>query len=84
VSMVLWLIFGCMAGWLATILMGEHARVGLRGNLLFGSIGAVGGGMASTLLGLGSMAVFSWWGLVVAVGGACLCIFLVQVIRGRA
>ena len=36
------------------------------------------------VLVLGTVTVFSWWGLIVAVGGACVCIFLANLIRGRA
>lgn len=83
-SLALWLIFGALAGWLATLVMGVNRRVGMLGNLLLGIVGAAIGGFLASQLGLGTVTTFSWMGLLVAVGGACLCIFLVNLIRGRA
>lgn len=83
-ALVLWLIFGALAGWLATLVMGINGRVGMLGNLLLGIAGAAVGGYLASLLGFGTITVFSWWGLIVAVGGACLCIFLANLLRGRA
>lgn len=82
-SLLLWLVFGALAGWLATLVMGVNRRVGLLGNLLLGIAGAAVGGFLASWLGLGTVTVFSWWGLIVAVGGACVCIFLANLIRGR-
>ena len=39
-SLLLWLVFGALAGWLATLVMGVNRRVGLLGNLLLGIAGA--------------------------------------------
>ena len=43
-SLLLWLVFGALAGWLATLVMGVNRRVGLLGNLLLGIAGAAVGG----------------------------------------
>lgn len=83
-SLLLWLVFGALAGWLASLVMGVNRRVGLLGNLLLGIAGAAVGGFLASWLGLGTVTAFSWWGLIVAVGGACVCIFLANLIRGRA
>ncbi len=83
-SLVLWLLFGALAGWLATVIMGVNSRVGLLGNLLLGISGAAVGGFLASALGFGTFTAFSWTGLLVAAGGACLCIFFVNLLRGRA
>ena len=67
-SLLLWLVFGALAGWLATLVMGVNRRVGLLGNLLLGIAGAAVGGFLAAWLGLGTVTAFSWWGLIVAVG----------------
>jgi uncharacterized membrane protein YeaQ/YmgE (transglycosylase-associated protein family) len=39
-----WIIFGGLAGWIATLIVGADGRIGLLGNIVVGIIGAFIGG----------------------------------------
>lgn len=75
-----WIIFGALAGWLATIIMGENDRLGWFGNIVVGIAGAFIGGWAAGLLGIGEDHIdFDLGSLVLAIAGACGLLFLVRV-----
>ena len=82
-SLLLWLVFGALAGWLATLVMGVNRRVGLLGKPAVGHCRAAVGGFLASWLGLARLPRFPG-GVDCAVGGACVCIFLANLIRGRA
>jgi uncharacterized membrane protein YeaQ/YmgE (transglycosylase-associated protein family) len=50
VSLVIWLIVGLTAGWLAGVVM-KGGGYGMLGDIVIGIIGALIGGFLSTLLG---------------------------------
>lgn len=50
-GILLWIIFGAIAGWIASMIMGTNARQGLVGDILLGIVGAVIGGFLMNLLG---------------------------------
>ncbi len=83
INFILWLIFGGIAGWIASMIMGTDAQQGLLMNIIVGIIGAFIGGFIARLLGLGVGAGFSIVGLIVAVVGACILIWLVKMFTGR-
>ena len=77
-NILLWLVFGALAGWLASIIMGTDARMGAWSNILFGIVGSVVGGFVASLIGLGGVSGFNVSSLLIAVAGACLCLFVVN------
>jgi len=40
-----WLVFGGLAGWLASIIVGKNSQLGIVGNIVVGIIGAFIGGL---------------------------------------
>ena len=87
-NIILWIIFGAIAGWIASIVMGRNAQMGALANIVVGIVGALlGGWLLSPLLGAGSInqADFSLLGLLVSFGGAVLLLLIVNLVRvGRA
>lgn len=83
INFILWLIFGGIAGWIASLIMGTDAQQGLLMNIIVGIIGAFIGGFIASLLGFPISAGFSITGLIVAVVGACILIWLVRMVTGR-
>ncbi len=76
-SIVLWLVFGAVVGWLASIIMKRNGSMGLIGNIVVGIVGsALGGWLSQTLFGWGGVGGFDWRSLLVAVGGACLLLLI--------
>ncbi|NLI22483.1 MAG: GlsB/YeaQ/YmgE family stress response membrane protein [Clostridiales bacterium] len=73
----LWIVFGALAGWIASILMGRNRRMGFLGNIVVGIIGsALGGWLSSAIFGWGKVTGFNWQSLLIAVAGSCLLLLI--------
>jgi uncharacterized membrane protein YeaQ/YmgE (transglycosylase-associated protein family) len=84
-NILLWIVFGMVAGVLAKFIGKGSQRVdaaGLVGTGLLGIVGAVVGGYLSSLLFGWDVNAFSIAGLVVAVVGALLVLFLYHLLTG--
>lgn len=73
-GIILWIIFGAIAGWVASMVMKTSG--GLLWDVVFGIIGAVVGGFLMGLIGQSGVTGFNVYSLVVAVIGACVVIFV--------
>jgi len=80
-NIILWLVFGAIAGWLASIIMGRSSQMGAGANILFGVLGALVGGFLASLMGLGGVTGFNVWSMLIAIGGACLCLFVMNMVQ---
>jgi uncharacterized membrane protein YeaQ/YmgE (transglycosylase-associated protein family) len=78
-GLVIWLILGLIAGFLASRIMGAGGY-GLVGDIIVGIIGAFIGGLLANLLI--PDANFGFWGsLIVAIIGACILIAILRAVR---
>ena len=71
-GIISWLIFGALAGWIASKITGNDASMGAFANILVGIIGAVVGGVIMSLIGGTGVTGFNLVSFLVAVGGAVL------------
>ncbi len=77
-NIILWIIFGALAGWIASMLMRTDAEQGGLANVIIGILGAlIGGWIANAAFGI-SVSAFSLSGLIVAIVGA---VILIAVLR---
>lgn len=83
-NIILWLILGALAGWLASIIMGKNSQMGVGANILFGVLGGIVGGFLASLLGLGGITGFNLGSLLIAVAGACIVLFIVNMVQKKA
>jgi uncharacterized membrane protein YeaQ/YmgE (transglycosylase-associated protein family) len=75
-----WLILGALAGWLASSVV-RGRGYGCLGNTIVGLIGAVIGGYLASLLNISG--IFHFWGsLLIAFLGACVFVFVLQLLKG--
>ena len=82
-NIVLWILLGALAGYLASLIMGRGGRGGGAWlvNVIIGILGAGIGGFVASALGLGGVTGFNLYSLLVAVAGACLLLGLYNLIR---
>lgn len=82
-SIILWIIFGGLAGWLASMIVGENGRIGLLGDIVVGIVGAVIGGFVSQFFGGPAVTGFNLISLLVAVIGAAILLGLVELVTSK-
>ena len=81
-GIILWIIFGALAGWLASMMMKTNAEQGALANIIVGIIGAMIGGFIARFVGFEGISGFNIWSLLIAVGGSALLLMLVGMFRG--
>ena len=85
INLILWLLFGALVGWLASIVMRTDAQQGALMNIIVGIVGAFLGGLVFNLLGLGGANInsndFSLGGLIVSFVGAVILLGIVNMFR---
>ncbi|MDD4796364.1 MAG: GlsB/YeaQ/YmgE family stress response membrane protein [Eubacteriales bacterium] len=78
-----WIIIGALAGWLGSIITGNNARMGALANILVGIAGGFLGGLIFNLIGGLGITGFNLWSLLVAVVGAVVLLFIVNLFRRK-
>jgi uncharacterized membrane protein YeaQ/YmgE (transglycosylase-associated protein family) len=71
-GLVLWIIFGLVAGAAAKFVMPGKDPGGIIVTILLGIGGAVIGGLLATAIGFGAMSGFDLRSLMIAIGGALI------------
>jgi uncharacterized membrane protein YeaQ/YmgE (transglycosylase-associated protein family) len=82
-NLIVWIIFGGLAGWVATMIMGENARFGVIGNIIIGIIGAWIGGWLAPKFGFGGVTGFDIRSFIVAVIGSIVLLFILSFFQRR-
>lgn len=80
-NIILWIIFGALAGWIASIIMGRNAQMGALANIVVGIVGALIGGFVMNAFGAQGVTGFNLTSLIVAILGAIVLLFLVGLFR---
>ncbi|MEK7461971.1 MAG: GlsB/YeaQ/YmgE family stress response membrane protein [Patescibacteria group bacterium] len=80
-GIIVWIIFGGLAGWIGSMIMNTDSQQGIVLNVVVGIIGAIFGGFIMSLLGMGGVSGFNLYSFGVAVLGAIVLLSLVQFIR---
>ena len=81
-NILLWILFGALAGWIASVIMRTNASQGIFMDILLGIVGGVLGGFLMSLLGQPGVTGFNLYSLLVAVVGAIVLIWLGRMLRG--
>ena len=77
-NILAWIIFGALAGWIASLLMNTNGQQGAFTNISIGILGAILGGFIMSLKGGKSITGFNIYSLIVATSGAILLITLLH------
>jgi uncharacterized membrane protein YeaQ/YmgE (transglycosylase-associated protein family) len=85
INFILWLVFGALVGWLASMVMRTDAQQGLLLNIIVGIIGAFLGGFVFNLLGFSGANIndstFNLSALLVSFVGAVILLAVVNLVR---
>jgi uncharacterized membrane protein YeaQ/YmgE (transglycosylase-associated protein family) len=76
-NIFLWIIFGALAGWIASIITGKNKRMGAIANIVVGVIGAFIGGYIMDFFGAEGVTGFNLPSLIVAIVGAVVLLWFV-------
>jgi uncharacterized membrane protein YeaQ/YmgE (transglycosylase-associated protein family) len=82
-SIFLWIVFGALVGWIASIITHNNARMGLIKNIIVGLIGSFIGAWIASLFGFGTLVKFTWTGFLFALLGAVLFLMIINLLFNR-
>lgn len=80
-GILLWIIFGAISGWVASMFMKTDASQGLGMDIVMGIIGAVVGGFIMEFMGQSGVNGFNLYSFLVAIAGACIVIYVGRMLR---
>ena len=80
-GIILWIIFGALVGWVASLIMKTDAQQGVLINVVVGVVGAVIGGWIMSAIGKSGVGEFNLYSFLVALLGACVLIAIVKALR---
>lgn len=84
ISLLVWVIVGALAGWIASMIMKTDAEMGALANIIVGIVGALLGGWLVGLFGIevadGELSIPS---ILTAILGAVVLLAIIKAVRGR-
>jgi uncharacterized membrane protein YeaQ/YmgE (transglycosylase-associated protein family) len=81
-GLLAWIVFGALAGWIASMIAGTNQRQGCLTDIVVGVLGAaIGGWLLNTLTGVDNVIDFSLSSLLVAVLGAVILLVVLKVLH---
>jgi uncharacterized membrane protein YeaQ/YmgE (transglycosylase-associated protein family) len=81
-SIIAWIVFGLIAGFIASKIVNKTGEGALL-DIVLGVVGAVVGGFVFNLLGASGVTGFNIWSMIVAVIGAVILLGAYHAIAGR-
>lgn len=75
-SLIAWIIFGGLAGWIASMIAGTNKQQGVVMNVIVGVIGAFLGGLLMSFFGKSGVTGFNLYSALVAIVGAVILLFV--------
>ena len=84
-GIVIWIIVGALAGWIASMIMKTDAQMGAVANIVVGIIGAFIGGWVVSMFGAAPAAgQLNIPSILTAILGAVILLFLIRLVRRGA
>lgn len=74
IDLILWIVFGALVGWIASIIMGTEEEQGGLANIVVGIVGALIGGFLSRAFGGEGVTGFNPVSFILALVGAIMLI----------
>ncbi|MBC7581666.1 GlsB/YeaQ/YmgE family stress response membrane protein [Aeromicrobium sp.] len=83
-NFIVWIIFGALAGWVASMIVKTNDSQGAIANIVVGIIGAFIGGYVVQLFGSDGVTGFNLSSFLVAVLGSVILLVLFKAVRKKA
>lgn len=82
-GVIMWIVFGALVGWIASLVMNTDGEQGALLNIIVGIVGAVVGGWFMSFLGETGVTGFNLYSFAVAIFGAVVLITIIKFFRRR-
>lgn len=82
-NFLLWIVFGALVGWIASMIMGTDAEQGAFMNIVVGIVGAFLGGFIMELFGQPGVSGFNFYSILVAIIGASVLLWIYRAFSRR-
>jgi uncharacterized membrane protein YeaQ/YmgE (transglycosylase-associated protein family) len=80
-GILLWIIFGGIVGWVASLIMNTDSQQGIIMNIIVGVVGAMIGGWVMSSLGETAITGFNLYSFLVALLGSVILITIIGALR---
>lgn len=80
-GIILWIVFGALAGWIASIIMKRNSRQGTMMDIVLGIVGSIVGGALMGMVGQPGVTGFNLYSMAVAVIGAVVVIYVGRALK---
>lgn len=80
-GIILWIIFGGLVGWVASVIMNTNSQQGIILNVVVGVVGAMLGGWIMSSIGGVSVSGFNFYSFLVALAGAVALLAIIKIFR---
>ncbi len=80
-SIILWIVFGAIAGWVASLIMKTDSSQGTMMDIVLGIVGSIAGGFLMGLVGKPGVNGFNLYSFGVAVIGAVVVLYIGRMLR---
>jgi uncharacterized membrane protein YeaQ/YmgE (transglycosylase-associated protein family) len=82
-GIILFIIMGAIAGWVASMIAGTNAEQGVLGNIVVGVLGAILGGWAANAIFGQGLSGFDIRSFLIALVGSTVLLFVYKAVRGN-
>ncbi|MEK7623642.1 MAG: GlsB/YeaQ/YmgE family stress response membrane protein [Patescibacteria group bacterium] len=80
-GIILWVIFGALVGWIASMIMQTDEEQGSLLNIVVGIVGALLGGWVMNVFGQAGVTGFNIYSLIVAIIGSVILLAIVRALQ---
>lgn len=82
-GIITWIVFGALAGWIASKIMKTDGSMGAIANIIVGIVGALIGGFIMNFFNKAGVQSFDLYSLLVAIIGSVVLLAIVKAIQKR-
>lgn len=80
---LLWIVFGGIIGWLASVITRNNNQMGIISNIVVGLLGSVIGGLVAQFTNIAPLSIFSLAGALFALMGSVIFLLVFNLFMGN-